>query len=127
MKEAILRQDPNSEFFTPERCFIIELSNSHEDPELSIAQARVKPGVTTRWHYLTNSAERYYIIQGKGSVEIGDIQAQEVNPGDVVIIPAMCPQRITNIGAEDLIFLALCTPRFSSDNYKEIEGDPVPD
>jgi hypothetical protein len=33
----------------------------------------------------------------------------------------MCPQRITNIGKDDLIFLAICSPRFSPDVYEEID------
>jgi mannose-6-phosphate isomerase-like protein (cupin superfamily) len=122
MKESIKRQNPGSEFYIPEGCHIIELSNTPDDPELSIARARVEPGVTTRWHRLKNTGERYYIVQGSGSVEIGDLPAQEVDPGDVVIIPPMCPQRITNIGSTDLIFLAMCTPRFSPDTYQDIEA-----
>jgi mannose-6-phosphate isomerase-like protein (cupin superfamily) len=125
MKEAIKRQDSGSEFYTQEKCYIKELSNTADDQELSIAQARVKPGVTTSWHRLKKSAERYYILQGTGRVEIGELAPQDVNPGDIVLIPPMCPQRITNIGASDLIFLAICTPRFSSDNYEDIEDKIV--
>ncbi len=33
----------------------------------------------------------------------------------------MCSQRITNIGPDDLIFLAICTPRFSNDVYEDLE------
>ena len=124
MNEAIKQQDLSSEFYTPEKCYIVELSNTSDDPELSIARARVKPGVTTRWHRLSKTGERYYIIKGKGSVEVGNLPAQEVNPGDIAILPPMCRQRITNIGSEDLIFLALCTPRFSTDIYEDIDGNP---
>jgi len=121
MKAAIKQQDLSSEFYTPEQCHIVELSNTLDDPGLSIARARVEPGVTTRWHQLTNTGERYCILKGIGRVEIGELPAQQVNPGDVVIIPPMCRQRITNIGSEDLIFLAICTPRFSTGVYEDIE------
>ena len=127
MKEAIQQQDLSGEFYTPERCYIVELSNSPDDPELSIARARVRPGVTTRWHRLTNTCERYYIIEGRGRVEVGNLPAQEVAPGDMVIIPPMCRQRITNIGTEDLIFLAICTPRFSPDVYEDMDDPPAQD
>ena len=100
-----------------------ELSNSPDDPDASIAQARVKPGVTTRWHRLSGITERYYIVSGMGRMEAGKLPPQEVRAGDIVLIPPMCPQRITNIGAEDLIFLAICTPRFSNDAYEDIEGN----
>jgi len=39
----------------------------------------------------------------------------------VVLIPAACRQRITNTGAGDLVFLAICTPRFIYDAYEELE------
>jgi len=120
MKPQIKRFLTNNEYFFVEGCYINELSNHLEDSELSIARARVEPGVTTQWHHLKETTERYFILEGNGSVEIGDQAAQKVNPGDVVIIPANTRQRITNTGSKDLIFLALCTPRFEADNYQSI-------
>jgi mannose-6-phosphate isomerase-like protein (cupin superfamily) len=109
------------EYDTPEGCFILELSNTSEDPEVSIARARVAPGVTTRWHRVKGTTERYVILQGKGRVEVGDLAPQDVAPGDVVLIPPACRQRITNVGEGDLIFLAICTPRFTNQAYEDIE------
>ena len=60
----------------------------------------------------------------RGRVEIGTLPATEVAAGDVVLIPPMCRQRITNTGAEELIFLAICTPRFSDDAYQDIDDKP---
>ncbi|MGB5632224.1 MAG: cupin domain-containing protein [Waterburya sp.] len=125
MKEAIKRQNLSNEFYTPEKCYITELSNIPEDPDASIARARVEPGVTTRWHRLKGTVERYYIINGRGRMEVGELPPQEVNAGDIVLIPPMCRQRITNIGSEDLIFLAICTPRFTNDVNEFIEDDPT--
>ena len=71
------------------------------------------------------TSERYYIVSGKGLMEIGKLPSREVNTGDVVLIPPMCRQRITNIGSEDLVFLAICTPRFTSSNYEDIEDNPI--
>lgn len=58
-------------------------------------------------------------------VEIGELSPQEVAAGDVMLIPSMCPQRITNTGKDDLIFLAICSPRFVQDAYEDIE-DIIP-
>ena len=121
MKPAVRPLDRGVEFYTPERCYLIELANTPDDPEASIALARVAHGVTTRWHRLIGTAERYVIIEGRGRVEIGDLPAQEVAAGDVVLIPPLCRQRITNVGAEDLTFLAICTPRFEQRNYEDVE------
>jgi mannose-6-phosphate isomerase-like protein (cupin superfamily) len=122
MKETILHSNPAAEFFTPERCFINELSNSANDPELSIARARVAANVTTRWHRLKETTERYVILEGHGRVEVGEMPPQEVGPGDVVLIPPLSRQRIVNLGEQDLVFLALCTPRFRPEVYEDSEN-----
>ena len=121
MKETITQQNIKEEFYTPEKCYITELSNTPDDPDVSIARARVELGVTTRWHRLKGTFERYFIISGRGIVEIGKLPPQEVTAGDVVLIPPMCRQRITNTGAEDLVFLAICSPRFLQDVYEDID------
>ena len=124
MKETIKVLGSSPEFYTPEKCHITELSNSADDPDLSIARARVEPGVTTRWHRLRGTGERYFILQGTGRVEIGDLPPQDVKVGDIVIIPAQSRQRITNTGPSDLIFLALCTPRFKESAYEDVDDSP---
>jgi mannose-6-phosphate isomerase-like protein (cupin superfamily) len=123
MKTVVQRIDSAAEFYTRERCYITELSNTPDDPEVSIAQARVVRGVTTRWHRLTETAERYVIIDGCGRVEVGDSAPQEVSSGNVVLIPPSCRQRITNVGDRDLTFLAICTPRFRPEAYEDIDDD----
>ena len=121
MKADIRQMNPTSEFYTTELCYINELSNSTDDPDVSIAHARVESGVSTRWHRLHGITERYVILAGAGLVEIGDLTPQQVEYGDVVIIPPECRQRITNIGQNDLVFLAICSPRFQQDAYEDIE------
>ncbi len=123
MQAAILKYAAQSRYSTAERCDIIELSNSAADPALSIAQAIVAPGVTTQWHCVVDTVERYVIQSGQGVVEVGDLPPSAVSAGDVVLIPASLRQRITNTGEEDLIFLAVCTPRFQHSNYREL-GSP---
>ena len=118
----IIQARRSEEFFTDEGCFISEWSNSAEDPGLSVARARVEPGVTTRWHQLRKQTERYVILSGQGRVELGEKISQDVAEGDVVIIPAMCRQRITNSGTEDLVFLALCSPRFRVEDYEDVDS-----
>ncbi|TXH03236.1 MAG: cupin domain-containing protein [Nevskiaceae bacterium] len=120
----ILPLQRGDEHLTEERCFILELRNRDDDPALSIARARVLPGVTTRWHRLRDIAERYVILEGRGEVEVGDLAPQAVAAGDVVVIPPGVRQRIRNSGDIDLVFLALCTPRFRWSAYEDIEAQP---
>jgi mannose-6-phosphate isomerase-like protein (cupin superfamily) len=124
-KPRIIHNNTYSEYYFKERCFIGELWNSPTDKEVSIARARVEPGITTRLHRLKDVTERYLILEGKGRVEVGNLPATNIGPGDVVLIPPGTRQRITNIGDSDLIFLAICTPRFTKDAYGEIESDDL--
>jgi len=117
----ILPLDESAEHDTVERCRILELSNQPDDPDASIARARVAPGVTTAWHRLAGITERYVMLQGRGRVEVGDAPPVAVGPGDVVLIPPGCRQRIANVGDIDLLFLAVCTPRFVPPAYEPLE------
>ena len=122
MKARVIRPDAADEYMTEERCAILELSNSGNDEALSIARARVAAGVTTAWHRVAGTAERYVILEGEGRVEVDGIEAADVRPGDVVLIPPDASQRIANTGRSDLVFYALCTPRFRHDNYRDLEA-----
>ena len=122
-KPRIIRNKSVSEYFFEEGCFITEWWNSPFDEQISIARARVEPGVTTRRHRLKDVTERYVILEGSGSVELGEMDPEVVGPGDVVLIPPGTSQRITNTGNSDLIFLAVCTPRFAKDVYEDIDSD----
>jgi len=117
MNAEIRRADRSSEFLTHENCFILEVANDAGDPDVSIARARVLSGVTTEWHRVTGIDERYVIVRGTGKVEVGGLPPALVCEGDVVRIPADTPQRITNVGDEDLVFFCVCTPRFVQSAY----------
>jgi mannose-6-phosphate isomerase-like protein (cupin superfamily) len=112
----------SAEYETDERCHIIEVANDSGDEQLSIARARVEVGVTTAWHRLNGISERYIIVSGNGLVEVEDIEATRVGPGDVVRIPPGKAQRITNTGEEQLIFYAVCAPPFIEQAYINLES-----
>jgi mannose-6-phosphate isomerase-like protein (cupin superfamily) len=116
MIPAIIKKDVNKEFYIEERCFIIESSHP-SDKSMSIAIARVEPGVTTAFHYLDGIDERYLMISGKGLMEVGDLKPNEIRSGDIVYIPAGTRQRITNTGSDDLLFYCICTPPFDERRY----------
>ena len=120
---GILRPAEADEYWFEEGCFILELSNSSADPELSIARARVPAGGRTRWHRLTATTERYLVLEGTGLLGRGDEEIP-LQAGDTAIIPPGVRQRITNTGAGDLVFLALCTPRFIEANYVGLDDEP---
>ena len=113
--------DAQREYFTDERCHILELINTPDDPGMSIARARVEPGVTTKRHRVAGTTERYVIVEGAGTVQIEGMEQQAVAAGDAVTIPPGVEQAIANTGDHDLVFLCICTPRFEWDNYEALE------
>ncbi len=118
--DPVHRFDPAAEQLTPERCAITELLNCADDAACSVARARVAPGVTTQLHALRHTTERYIILSGTGRVEVGGV-VTEVGPSGIVRIPPGVAQRITNSGTTDLVFLCVCTPRFTPDAYQNLE------
>lgn len=121
MRPRLAHGQAASEYFFQEGCYITEWWNDSGDEQASIARARVEPGVTTRRHRLKGVTERYVILEGQGRVEVGDLTPSAVGSGDVVIIPPGVTQRIRNTGRSDLIFLAVCTPRFTPAVYEDME------
>ena len=122
MFSEVKKGDHAQEYQTAERCHIIEVANDAGDEQVSIARARVDAGVTTAWHRLQDTSERYIIVSGAGLVEVEDIEATLVGPGDVVRIPPGKAQRITNTGDGQLIFYAVCAPPFTEEAYINLES-----
>ena len=121
MEMLIKSTDENLEYLTEERCHILEILNEADDRSQSIARARVEPGVATALHKLIGTSETYFILSGNGIVELDKNTSKEVGPGDVVRIPAEMPQRISNTGDSDLVFLCICVPAFDLANYVDID------
>ena len=123
MSVNLFRADESKEFLTNERCHILELLHNHDTSKpISIARSRVEPGVTTAWHRLNGITEYYYILEGVGLMEIGDEPGFEVQKNDIVQIDKNMAQRIKNIGEEDLVFLCICNPPFTDENYEDFDG-----
>jgi mannose-6-phosphate isomerase-like protein (cupin superfamily) len=120
VQAAIRLLADHPEYWFDEGCHIVEVSNHSDDPGVSIARARVPCGGITRWHRLHDIAERYLVVSGRGRVEVGELGAREIGPGDVVLIPAGVRQRVACVGEADLVFFAVCTPRFRVEAYEEM-------
>ena len=113
---------PSEEFYTDERCHIVELLNDDSSPQLSIARCRVEAGVQTQLHALDQVEETYFIESGSGVMDDGEGNLFEVGVGDGVKIDKNHPQRIRNTSKSDLIFLVVCQPRFLPECYLNLEN-----
>lgn len=109
----------HEEYFYKEGCYIEEWMNDAENPEMSVAQVRVEAGQQTQLHSLRNTVERYVILEGSARVSVGEDE-WHVTAKDVVTIAADVPQCIKNLEQSDLVFLAICSPRFELDNYIDL-------
>ena len=118
--ETITPFSSADEFYLEEGCYIVELHNTDADAACSIARARVEPGVMTELHCLRGIIERYVMLAGRGEVEIDGQAPVTVAAMDVVTIPAGVSQRIRNTGDSDLVFLCICTPRFTAEKYIQL-------
>ena len=114
MQPKIIKANTPHEYLTPEHCYIAE---NYSDPNVSIARATVKPGITTVAHHLIGIQEIYLITNGEGKVFIGESKPTEVGVGDVAIIPPGISQKVTNTCKTDMVFYCICTPRFKEDCY----------
>jgi len=123
MKPKIVKANSLNEFSTAERCFIAE---NYSSKGISVARARVQPGVTTVAHHLKGVDEIYLVTSGQGKVNVGDLEPTEVGAGDAIVIPAGTSQRITNIGKADLVFYCICTPKFTANRYCDEEAESKP-
>ncbi len=112
-------------FYTEERCYITELLNTPRCAEVSLAHCRVEAGETTQLHSL-EVAERYVVQSGSGLMQLDDEPGFEIRPGDCVLIPPGCAQRVKNTGSDDLEFLCVCTPRFEPRHYENLERPDTP-
>jgi mannose-6-phosphate isomerase-like protein (cupin superfamily) len=108
------------EYWFEEGCWITEWANAADDEAMSVVRARVPPGGLTRWHALDGLTERYVLLEGAGRAEVADRRI-DVTVGDVVVIEPGEAQRIANTGESDLVFLAICTPRFRPEAYRDLE------
>jgi len=75
-----------------ERTFFVNKELTHIDDMLA-GIMRYKQGAASPLHLHENCEHFYFIIEGKGSVETPE-GIRDVNPGDMVFIPAEATHRL---------------------------------
>jgi mannose-6-phosphate isomerase-like protein (cupin superfamily) len=91
---------------------ILDRTNAPVEKQ-SLAEASIQPGGATLRHYHRLSEEFYFILEGRGRMEI-DGETREVGPGDAILIPAGAWHTIT--AGEALRFLCCCAPAYSHED-----------
>ena len=91
---------------------ILDLSNAPVQKQ-SLAEATLPVGGATDRHYHKVSEEFYFMLTGRGRMEI-DGEEKEIGPGDAVLIPAGTWHQVTAI--EEMTFLCCCSPPYQHDD-----------
>ena len=89
----------------------------------SLAEARLPPGTSTAAHYHPLAEEIYYLLEGRGSLQIED-ERREVGPGDAIAIPPGKRHQIKNTGTQALRFLCCCAPAYEHEDTVIVENWP---
>jgi mannose-6-phosphate isomerase-like protein (cupin superfamily) len=113
----LLHLDDCAEFIAGDNTTLREIL--HPDKQnvqlrYSLAHAIVRPGEVSRPHRLATS-EVYYVLEGKGIMNIDGEQA-EVGPGRIIYIPPHSVQSIRNTGEADLKFLCIVDPAWRAED-----------
>lgn len=86
----------------------------------SLAEARLQPAASTTRHYHPRTEEIYYILEGRGSMSIGN-ETRDVRIGDAIAIPPGAEHQITNTGGDTLKFLCCCAPGYEHEDTVLVE------
>lgn len=102
-------------------CELLHPERENEDLKInySIAHAILKAGESSLVHRLKTSIEIYYILEGNGIMHI-DNESKDVQPGQVIYIPANSKQYIENTGSNQLKFLAMVYPMWNKEDEELI-------
>lgn len=79
----------------------------------SLAEAALPAGCATQRHHHRQSEEFYFILEGRGLMEING-ETRAVTAGDAILIPRHAWHQIT--AHEALRFLCCCAPPYSHDD-----------
>ena len=84
---------------------------------LSLAEAVVQPGSETHLHFHKKAQEIYYILKGRGRIQVGN-KKRLVKKDDAILILSRQRHKIKNVGRTNLIFLCICSPAYEhKDTY----------
>jgi len=95
---------------------ILDRTNAPVEKQ-SLAEAVVQAGASTQRHYHKLSEEFYFVLEGRGIMEIDGVD-RGISRGDAVLIPAGSWHTVK--AEERLRFLCCCAPPYAhEDTYFE--------
>jgi mannose-6-phosphate isomerase-like protein (cupin superfamily) len=89
----------------------------------SLAEARLPVGAATQSHFHPRAEEIYFLLEGRGRMQLEDA-VREVGPGDAIAIPPGMRHQITNTGSETLRFLCCCATCYEHEDTVMVDNWP---
>jgi mannose-6-phosphate isomerase-like protein (cupin superfamily) len=101
-------------YLTKDNSTIRELMHPdhHGDMPVSLAEASIPAGTTTRLHRHHASTEYYHVTGGQGEMSL-DEECFPITAGDTVLIRPGQVHQVTNTGKRELTILCVCSPPYS--------------
>tara|TARA_R110000850_G_scaffold66894_9_gene148469 strand:+ start:3366 stop:3725 length:360 start_codon:yes stop_codon:yes gene_type:complete len=93
---------------------LLDLTNAPVENQ-SLAEAQLPSGGSTERHWHRMSEEIYFILEGRGTMELDGV-SQEVSVGDAILIPAEKWHQITADKGSEIRFLCCCSPPYSHED-----------
>jgi mannose-6-phosphate isomerase-like protein (cupin superfamily) len=81
----------------------------------TLAEARLPQGGSTMAHRHLKTEEIYYILEGRGSMQVNE-EIKSVGQGDAIAIPPGSLHKIANTGTNTLKFLCCCAPGYEHED-----------
>jgi mannose-6-phosphate isomerase-like protein (cupin superfamily) len=85
----------------------------HHTAAQSLAEAELAAGQSTQRHYHAATEEIYFVVEGRGEMEVDGARC-EIGVGDAVLIPAGAWHEIRAL--DPLRFLCCCVPPYRDDD-----------
>jgi quercetin dioxygenase-like cupin family protein len=86
----------------------VEVRGLYSFPHASFVYIKLLPGETLKKH-ITPVDATFYILEGKGKVEIGE-EIETVEKGDLIFSPLKIVHRLFNDTDQEFAFLVMKTP-----------------
>ena len=96
---------------------VIDLINSEisGSKNMSIATIFVDPGKESKMHFHKKMEEIYYILDGKGEININGI-VTKIKKGYAILLPVGSKHQIRNTGQKVLKFISVDSPSFEEND-----------
>ena len=91
----------------------------------SIAHVKMLPGSVSILHIHKTLIEIYYILSGKGKMQVGK-NVYKVQGETLVEIPVYTPHKLQNEGKQPLKHLVICSPIFDPEDIVLLEDENEP-